>query len=131
MSGDISVESLVMGLNAEQMRRRFRRCGRSFSQPVDTSDIIGERADGALPYICSLGDNIVLCNVSAQFQLAIVDCAGRIAEGNEIFLYVVREGISPQMRCGARTIRSGDKEDATHPFSGSVTRANDFGVGWH
>jgi len=125
------MEPLVMGLNSEQICRRFCCCGGSFSQPVDTSYIIGERADGALANIGSLGDNIVMGNVSAQFQLAIVDCAGRIAEGHEIFLYVVREGISPQMRCGVRTIRSGDKEDATHPFSGSVTCANDFGVGWH
>lgn len=124
MSGDISVESLVMGLNAEQMRRRFRRCGRSFSQPVDSSDIIGERADGALAYIGSLGDNIVLGNVSAQFQLAIVDCAGRIAEGHEIFLYVVREGISPQMRCGARAVGAWHKENAAHTSFGCVASAD-------
>ena len=63
----------------------------------------------------------MVCNVAAEFEVAICYLAHWVFEGNKLFLHCVAKGVSPQY--GSGPLRNRPEEHATHACARHVASA--------
>ena len=129
VSWDVAVEPLVMSLGAEKVGRRFRRGGGAFAEPIDTGDIVRQSCDCTFANIGRVRDDVVVGDIAAQLELAVVNGTSGVAKGYQLVLDVLGKGGPPQMWGRVVPDRIWDKEDTSHTRSCCITGSNDFGVG--
>ena len=78
MTWHAAMETLVEGLWSQEGSRRLGCCGGTFAEPEHACDVVRERVDGAFRCVDVLGDNVVVAEVAAQFEVAVHDGSARV-----------------------------------------------------
>ena len=73
VSRNVAVKPLVMGLEAQEVRRGTSGGGGSFTEPVDVRLVVGTGLDGAFANVGALGDDVVVHNVATEFKVTVID----------------------------------------------------------
>ena len=73
MGGDIAVKPLVVSLEAQEVRRGAGGGGGALTEPVDVSLVVGTGPDGAFAHVRKLGNDVVMGDIAAQFEVAVGD----------------------------------------------------------
>jgi hypothetical protein len=66
MPWEVTVEALMMSLNAEEIGWGFGCGGGAFAEPIDTGHVVRQRGDGAFANIGRLCDDVVVSDVATQ-----------------------------------------------------------------
>ena len=135
MSRNVAVKSLVMSLEAQKVRRGAGCRGGALSEPINVGLVIGSGPNGSFANVGTLGDDIVMGDITAEFKVAVVDRAVGVVEGNDVVLNSGGERLAPQERLRGVVVDvvgvvagagagAGQEEHASHAGCGGVAGAN-------
>ena len=85
-------------MNTEQLRWRARGGGGSFPQPVDVGGVVGACPNGPFPDVGGLRDDVVVGDVTTQFEVTVIYSAAGIGVGHEVTLDRERKRLPPEER---------------------------------
>ena len=77
------------------MRRGTCGGGGAFAEPIDVGHVVRSGPDGSFTDVCALRNDIVMCNVPTEFEIAVGDGTLWVVKGNYIGLNGGREGLAP------------------------------------
>ena len=127
MARHVAVEVLVEHLQEQEARGRLGRGDGAFAEPEDAGNVLGQHVDGVFADIDGLCNDVVVAEISGQFEVAVVDGACGVDVQNEFRGDSCGELVSPQVGCDA-AFGVGCKEHTAHSNTRGV--AGDHDRGW-
>ena len=104
----------MVSLDAEEEGGWTGGRGGAFPEPMYICRVIGAGPECLLAHVSGVGHYVVVCNVSAQLELAVVDGSRWIIERDQVAADDGRKGRTPEVRSEVGAVANGHKEDAAH-----------------
>jgi len=116
----MTMETLMQGTEAQKMGRRTRGSGGTFALPPHGSGVVVELANGVLPNVSGVGEDIQVGHGAGQLKVAVGCGASRIVVRDKSVGHIRVEALAPQQGVVWCTTTGRDKLDAAHASAGGV-----------
>lgn len=123
--GEVSMCSLVQGLEAQKIGCRSRGGGRPFGLPAHGWGVVGQGCSGAFSHVHEVGDDVVMGDGAGQLEVRVGDGTRGIFPGDYLGLDFGGERESPEV--GLRSGGVWYEDYSSHAGLGCVGGASNVG----